>query len=132
MQLLLDMDVGTEWDLALRPNEHGKYNFVWQDEPEIDLRQRIKYYLRTYRGEYPIREELGLPYFEQFFRKGVEPAAIENTITQYIADRLYQDTAYQVQEIECKVMNYNPAKRVLELFLFLKTDITEVTINEIF
>jgi hypothetical protein len=132
MQLLLDTDVGKEWDLALRPNERGQYDFVWQDEPDIDLPQRIKYYLRTYRGEYPIREEIGLPYFEQFFRKGIEMATVENTITQYIADRLHQDTAYQVEEIRCNVINYNPSRRVLELFLFVKTDLTEVTINEVF
>jgi hypothetical protein len=131
-QLKLDIQTGNEWDLLLEPNERGQYNFVWQNTPDIDLPQRLKYYLRTYLGEYQIREEIGLPYFDQFFRKGIEMATIENTIMQYIGDRLYEDTDYQIDEIRCNVMNYNPSKRVLELFLFVKTDLEEITINEIF
>ena len=132
MQLQLDMTTNKEWDLLLEPNARGQYNFVWQDDEKIDLPQRIKYYLRTYRGEYPIRENIGLPYFQQFFVKGTEIAAIENTISQYIMKRLREDTAYEILEIDCNIANYDAAKRSIELFLFVKTSLGEITINEIF
>ena len=131
MQLKLDTTVNEEWDLELLEGTHG-FNFAWIDEGEIDLPQRIKYYLRTYRGEYPIKEDMGLPYFEQFFKRNANIPRMENTITQYIAERLHQDTNYIVEEIECNITNFDPSKRVIEVFLFIKTQFGETAINEIF
>jgi len=120
-------------DLMDKYHVFSSTNMVdWIDEGEIDLPQRIKYYLRTYRGEYPIKEDMGLPYFEQFFKRNANIPRMENTTTQYIAERLHQDTNYIVEEIECNITNFDPSKRVIEVFLYIKTQFTEATINEVF
>ncbi len=131
-QLSLNRIIGEEWDLDLQENEDGKFELAWADDTTIDLPQRLKYYLRTYRNEFELDTSVGLPFFQLFFVKGTDGGTIANTIEKYILNRLLADTNYNVLELFCEVMSYDPQKRLLNVFLFVKTEEDEVTVNELF
>jgi hypothetical protein len=132
LQLRLERQVGLEWDVELVRKENGKYDLVWADTADMDLSQRIKYYLRTFRGEYELDTCLGLPYLDLFFVKGTDIGTIKSTIKNYIARRIEEDTNYIIEEISCNLESYDSESRVLNIFLYVKTKETEASIYEVF